>query len=196
MHDEDNAIGFNVSNTAGDSWVCYGDKRALDEVDADNLKHCVSAVQASADEIFAAYKTKKVPSPSSYAAWTIVPTLQSARATDQTLATLFSFQAGKRVDIKKRRVWNFTDSWWFLTTAFEIKTSGYWNYPITIDGPGLSSIIPWTAIAVVVLKSSFRVFYQLSSGDISQGRAWEQVVERIRSVRRSCGSSFYSPCLN
>ena len=66
MHDEDCAIGLSVRNPGGEWWTCYGDKRALDEVAADNLKRCVAAVQASANEIYAAYTSKTIPSPSNY----------------------------------------------------------------------------------------------------------------------------------
>ena len=85
MHDEDCAIGLSVRNPGGEWWTCYGDKRALDEVAADNLKRCVAAVQASADEIYTAYTSKTIPSSSNYKAWTIAPTssLRSARKTSR-----------------------------------------------------------------------------------------------------------------
>ena len=167
MHDEDCAIGFQVSNPAGGSWYCYGDKRALDKEDADNLKRCVAAVQASADEIYIAYSTKKAPSPSSYAAWNIAPTLNSALSTSQQLATLFTFKSERRKDIKKRRVWSFKTDWWFWSTALECKTSGYWNYPIVLDG--MHTITPWSDISVVTSRLwSLRVFYQMPDGAIVQ----------------------------
>ena len=167
MHDEDCAIGFRVSNPAGESWDCYGDKRALDKADAENLKRCVEAVQASADEIYTAYSTKKAPSPSAYAAWEIAPTLESARSTSQLLAKLFTFESERRQDIKKRRVWDFKTNWWFPTTAAECKISGYWNYPITLDG--IHTIILWSGISVVTSRLwSLRVFYQMPGGAIVQ----------------------------
>ena len=44
MHDGDNAIGISVKNPGGESWMLYGDKRALDYVDEDNKKRSVTAV--------------------------------------------------------------------------------------------------------------------------------------------------------
>jgi hypothetical protein len=167
MHDEDSAIGLQVSNPAGESWQCYGDKRALDQESAENLKRCVAAVQASADEIYTAYSTGTAPSSSDYAAWKIAPTLDSARSTNQQLATLFTFDSGRRKGIKTRRVWEFTTNWWYWSTLAECKLSGYWNYPITLDGP--QSIIRWSGISVVTPReSSLRVFYQTPNWGIIQ----------------------------
>ena len=140
MHDEDNAIGLLVENPSGESWMCYGDKRALDKVAADNLKRCVAAVQASADEVYAAYTTKTVPSPDAYKAWAIAPTLESAHRL-QELAPLFKYKDAKEKDVERRKVIEdrrmreLTGNWWFATTATECKMSGWWDYPITMDGP-------------------------------------------------------------
>jgi len=167
MHDEDCAIGLQVKDPAGESWECYGDKRALDKVAAENLKRCVAAVQASADEIYTAYSTKQAPSPSTYTAWKIAPTLESARSTNQALTKLFTFDSERRQDVKKRLAWEFKTDWWFWSTAFECKTSGYWNYPITIDG--VHTIIPWSGISVVSPRDrSMQVFYQVPGGAILQ----------------------------
>ena len=167
MHDEDNAIGFNVSNPAGKGWHCLGDKRALDSPDADNLKHCVEAVQASADEIYTAYSTKKAPSPSSYAAWKIAPTLESALSTSQQLAPLFTFKLERRKDIKKRTLWEFTTDYWFWSTAAACEASGLWTYPITINSTPI--VASWSNISVVTPKPrSLRLFYQTPNGGIVQ----------------------------
>ncbi|KAF8576928.1 hypothetical protein K439DRAFT_1655174 [Ramaria rubella] len=91
MHDEDCAIGIFVENPGGERWMVFSDKRGLDTVDKDNKVRCVNAVQASADEIYTGVETKQVPAPANYRAWTFAPTLESARATTQTLATLFNF---------------------------------------------------------------------------------------------------------
>ena len=161
MHDEDNAIGFNVSNPAGKSWSCHGDKRALDHLDGDNLKHCVEAVQASADEIYTAYSTKKAPSESSYAAWELAPTLESALSTSQQLAPLFTFKLERRKDIKNRTLWEFTTNYWFWSTAAACKESGLWVHPITVA--------PWSNISVVTPRPrSLRLFYQMPGGAIVQ----------------------------
>lgn len=134
MHDEDNAIGIMVKNPAGESWMSYGDKRALDDVDTDNKDRCVDAVQASADEIYTAYTTRQAPQPADYQAWTFAPTLESANSTNQTLAPLFTFQNERRAVIENRTQWNYTNNWWHWSTVLECQTSGLWNYPMSIGG--------------------------------------------------------------
>jgi len=168
MHDEDNAIGLRVENPDGESWECYGDKRAFDREAAENLKRCVAAVQASAGEIYTAYSTRRAPLPSNYAVWRMAPTLESARSTSQALATLFTFDMGKRRDVKKRRVWEFTTSWWFWSTALECKTSGYWDYPIVLSS-ARTTAVQWSSIsAVSPTARSIQAFYQMPGGAIVQ----------------------------
>lgn len=158
MHDEDSAIGLSVQDPAGHSWVAFGDKRALDDVDAENSKRCVAAVQLSANEVYTAYKTKSVPALTSYQAWTIAPTLASARG-DQLLTTLFTLDSKRRSIIKNRKIREFKTDWWFWSTAAECKLSKWWNYPITIDGP--PKIVPGTDFAVTNPGTqSTRVYYQ------------------------------------
>ena len=134
MHDEDNAIGLDVVNPKGSSWHMYGDKRLLDKADLENRNLVIQAVQASADEIFQAWSTQQMPAPNSYQAWQYAPTLDSARATTQALATLFTFEnpPQRRLDIKKRREWQFTLDYWYSSTAIACNTSGLWKYPITL----------------------------------------------------------------
>jgi hypothetical protein len=166
MHDEDCAIGFNVANPGGESWYCYGDKRALDQEDAENLERCIQAIQASADEVYKAFTSKIAPLPVNYAAWTIAPTLESARVTTQALATLFTFTGGRRQNITNRRDWTFTTNWWFWSTAFDCKKSGRWDYPITLDGIQHTSS-RWTSICAISPQiTPLHVIYQSSSGSL------------------------------
>jgi hypothetical protein len=138
IHGEDYAIGLQVQNPAGGSWECHDNRRALYEVASENLRRCVAAVQASADEIHTSYLKKEAPS--TYAAWRIAPTLESVRSTSQALAELFTFDWEGRQDI---------------------------NHHITVDSThtiiprsGISAVIPtpW----------SLRVFYQMLDGTIFQ----------------------------
>ena len=171
MHDEDNAIGLQVSDPSGEGWKCYGDKRALDEANELNLKRCVAAVQASADEIYVAYSTGEAPAPSAYAAWKIAPTLESARSPEQELVELFTSDMKRRQDIAQRRLRKFTDEWEYVTTYVACKTSGYWHHPITISG--VHAVIPWSGVSVVSAGWwKIRVFYQTPGGAIVQSRYW------------------------
>ena len=167
MHDEDCAIGLQVSNPAGGGWKCYGDKRALDEGNAENLRRCVAAVQVSADEIYTAYSIRQAPSASTYAAWRHAPTLESARSPSQELTELFTFDLMRRHDITERRVREFTDKWQYFTTYVACEASGYWHYPITING--VRVVIPWSGISVVSPRYwPIRLFYQTPGGAIVQ----------------------------
>ncbi|KAI1077784.1 hypothetical protein F5B20DRAFT_592508 [Whalleya microplaca] len=134
MHDEDNAIGLSVRDPSGSSWTMYGDKRLLDEVDAENNQRCSKAVQTSADEVWTAWKTKSVPEIDSFGAWKIACTLESARGV-QALTPLFKFGEGppRRSDINNRRDTKFTTDYWFASTAAACLTSGLWKYPITLN---------------------------------------------------------------
>lgn len=166
MHDEDNAIGLRVQNAAGESWTVYGDKRALDWVDEENKRRCVDAVQASVDEIYTTWRTKLAPSSMQYKAWSHAPTLASARSR-QELAPLVTFAGARRKEVKGRRDWTFKVDWWFWSTALECKNSGWWNYPITLDGG--KGVLPWSAIGVAAADPHrSRVLYQRTDGHISE----------------------------
>lgn len=142
MHDEDNAIGLEVTSPQGSpSWRMFGDKRLLDTVDKTNQNQATKAVQASADEIFQAWSTKEIPTPEKYQAWQYAPTLVSARAATQELAPLFTFEEipQRRTAIEHRREWSFTLDYWYWSTIVAIVESNLWNYPITIDPPKVLS---------------------------------------------------------
>ena len=73
MHTEEAYLGLFVSNPAGERWVVYGSERALEEAARDNLQRCVAAVQASVDEVYAAFTTKDIVAQNGYKAWIIAP---------------------------------------------------------------------------------------------------------------------------
>ncbi|KAI5892260.1 uncharacterized protein SCHCODRAFT_02287368 [Schizophyllum commune H4-8] len=176
MHDEDCAIGLQVKNRAGDSWTCYGDKRALDEVAADNIHRTVAAVQASANEVYTAYKTGKVIPAEQYAAWEIAPTLESALG-PQSLAPLFRYADASqkvievRTDIKNRHNPQYaTKGWTYWSVHDAVEKSGWWNYPILQNGP--AKVVPHTGLATVALSDAAvsRVYFQNPAGDVLESR--------------------------
>ncbi|CAK7203293.1 hypothetical protein SEUCBS139899_006024 [Sporothrix eucalyptigena] len=74
MHDEDNKRGLIVVNKRGDRWAAFGDTMLFEPSNAQNFKFMQEALQASADEVYQAYVTKKVPTDvNSFAAWNIAP---------------------------------------------------------------------------------------------------------------------------
>lgn len=138
MHDEDCALGLQVTDQNNDSWTAYGDRRLLDKVDHDNLRRCMLAVQASANEVYLAWKTKKVPDPSKFKAWRIMPGKASAVATSQPLSPLFLLGPSgtyddlqRRANIDDRRTWKHTTDWWAATTWNLLKNNKRWDYPMT-----------------------------------------------------------------
>lgn len=80
--------------------MAYGDKRALDGVDGDNIERCAKAVQISADEVYRAHLLGQVPT-DAFKALDEVPTLESARDT-QELKPLITFDNTRR-DIEDRK---------------------------------------------------------------------------------------------
>lgn len=62
MHNEDGWNGLTVRNGAGVEWVAFGDTRLLDSVSAKNRAQVVQAVQASVDDVWAAFNGRMVPS--------------------------------------------------------------------------------------------------------------------------------------
>jgi hypothetical protein len=134
MHDEDNAIGLRVQNPIGDSFIAYGDKRLLDRENHKNLNLTIQAVQASADEVFAAWESKTVISFDNFTAWEFAPTLASARGA-QELAPLFLSGKGppRRDTLANRREWKYTTYYTFGGTLFKIGLGKLWNYPIKLD---------------------------------------------------------------
>ena len=157
MHDEDNAIGLQVSNPSGCTWHCYGDERLLSPVGKDNLDMCHAALCASVKEIYDAYCCCRQEKPeecgkekepeallnpakeeeeeeefTGYAAWAFAPILSAVRQPqNQTLKPLFVLKAGqikRRADIADRRDQRYTTHFWYSSTVVECYDSGLWDW--------------------------------------------------------------------
>lgn len=91
MHDEDGAKGLHVLTSGPNirQWKMYGDKNFLDKENEDNRNYCQLAVQASADEVFKAWKDKSYIKERK--ALEYLPTIESAFST-QNHAPLWSIQ--------------------------------------------------------------------------------------------------------
>ena len=61
MHDQDSKIGLNVHNAVGLKWTAYGDGQLLMKENFVNMIQAKAAVQASADEIWAAFSAPSSP---------------------------------------------------------------------------------------------------------------------------------------
>ena len=130
MHDEDNAIGLNVSTRKGKHFKAFGDKRLLSPANAENLAECKLALEASSAEIYNAWHSKTLPQ--EFSAWDYAPTLESALNVEaQQLKPLFvdGKDVPRRSDISNRRDTTMTTSYAFVTTAVKCSSSGRWDYP-------------------------------------------------------------------
>jgi hypothetical protein len=83
MHDEDNKKGLLVrSPNRSDTWKVLGDGHLLDSENHDALEQATKALQASADEVYEAWKNGTIPQDKDFKPWFYAPTLESANGID------------------------------------------------------------------------------------------------------------------
>ncbi|UWF50218.1 phospholipase [Pseudomonas sp. N3-W] len=124
MHDEDSKFGLKVRNGNGDQWRAYGDKRYFDSGDSVNRVHVKQAVQDSADEIFTAYLSGTLPSPTTYAALKRLPDLQAVLNLANNFSPLFRVEGSKvlrRKDVNNLNDTATVDDWWGWSTYLLLK---------------------------------------------------------------------------
>ncbi|WP_166220531.1 phospholipase [Pseudomonas atagonensis] len=124
MHDEDSKFGLKVRNARDDQWRAYGDKRYFEASDADNRQQVTEAVQASADEVFAAYLSGTVPTPSTFAALQRTPDLTAVLNLANNFSPLFRLEGSKvlrRKDVNNLNDTATVDDWWGWSTYLLLK---------------------------------------------------------------------------
>lgn len=124
MHDEDSRFGLKVRNAQGEQWRAYGDKRYFESSDADNRRLVNQAVQASADEVFAAYLSGNVPAPTTFAALQRLPDLTAVQDSGNNFSPLFRVEGGKvlrRKDVNNLNDSATVDDWWGWSTYLLLK---------------------------------------------------------------------------
>ncbi|RHZ46473.1 uncharacterized protein CDV56_103736 [Aspergillus thermomutatus] len=131
MHDEDNAIGLQVSNPHGETWTAYGDKKLLTGDDAENQKRCHQALMASADEVYDAWTSRKPTPIGLFKAWNHAPTLQSAQA-KQEHEPLFNPKAQVRTPFEDRRSTNYTSVFNWVGLYMKFRESPVFKEPIRL----------------------------------------------------------------
>ena len=116
MHDEDNALGLWVRNKRGEQWKAYGDNKLYEKGNEKNKTLMKECLQASADEIYTAFQTRKVPNVDDFAAWKIAPTSLGPGNHNP----LFDEQGHYRspYDDPKSNTYKDPESWW-KTNPFE-----------------------------------------------------------------------------
>lgn len=135
MHDEDSMWGLYIYNRRGDTWIAYGDKKFGDSYNATNAALVMDAVQASIDEVYAAFTTGTFPDrPDQYAALKITPHIEAFQEprhpgnfaaffiVDDTGAVLARNDYGKLDDYRWNANWTVPGTlvrqmWWAHKTA-------------------------------------------------------------------------------
>lgn len=126
MHEEDSELGLTVTNHAGDTWVAYGDSYFFDARNKQNRMILLKAMQASADEVFYAYKYGTIPEDK---VAPLMPDLNKVN-TNANTAPLFYWDPRKQVMMRRVQVNNpynyeWTDKWYGWETLSElVKTKG------------------------------------------------------------------------
>jgi hypothetical protein len=143
MHDEESKYGVRVSSAEGGIWRAYGDKRYFDTVNIENKAMVDRAVQASATEIYDAFRLGEAPAdPEKYAALRFVPDLKQAQDYRnnplQNFAAMFIWNGDKvgRRDLINRLdqyTWDFF--WTTGGTVFDLKTDYHPNNPAGFIAP-------------------------------------------------------------
>jgi hypothetical protein len=132
MHDEDNSLGLWVRNKRGETWKAYGDKKLFEKVNEKNKLMMKECLQASVDEVYKAFETKKVPSVDTFAAWNIAPTGLG----DGNHSPLFRPDGQYRAEIENPKCTTYKDpkSWvklkfWegYKTLAWDMSQSDYFK---------------------------------------------------------------------
>ncbi|MFJ4196762.1 phospholipase [Pseudomonas sp. NPDC089534] len=124
MHDEDSRFGLKVRNGRGEQWRAFGDKRYFEAADNDNRQQVNQAVQASADEVFAAYASGSVPAASGFAALQRLPDLTAVLDLKNNFSPLFRLENGKvlrRKDVNNLNDTATVDDWWGWSTYLLLK---------------------------------------------------------------------------
>lgn len=125
MHAEENSQGLHVHNGRGDRWVAYGDKSYFKDATETHRNHIVEAMQASADQVFAAYQQgisqvddnigDLIPYPDEVADQANVD-ISPLFYWDNASKTLY-----RRNDMSNINDRHWTSSWWGWSTLAELK---------------------------------------------------------------------------
>jgi hypothetical protein len=113
MHVEDNKQGLVISNRRGDTWKAYGDSYYADERNQKNRALLQEAMQTSADEIYAAFATGKLPTEDKV--HDLIPDLEKLSRPDEqhvNLSPLFYWDKDKKVALRRNSLTDVHDYTW------------------------------------------------------------------------------------
>ena len=127
MHDEDSENGLHVVNKQKDSWIAYGDKKLYATENAENSDLCVKALQASVDEVWAAFCSEpRGPFQAPFAALDLVPDLDAIAKTTRNSSPLFKVESGTlllRADFSDRYSTEYVSKFDPVVTLSKLKLS-------------------------------------------------------------------------
>lgn len=125
MHAEENSQGLHVHNARGDRWTAYGDKSYFKDATETHKNHVIEAMQASADQVFAAYQQGTssvednmidlIPYPDEVADKGNID-ISPLFYWDNATKTLY-----RRSDMSNVFDRHWTNSWWGWSTLAELK---------------------------------------------------------------------------
>lgn len=124
MHDEENQHGLHVHNQRGQHWIAYGDRFYFSEQNKLNRLHLQEMMQASADQIYAAYRNGEAPDDDTM---NLIPEPDHVNnMLGDDIAPLFYWDE-KNQQLFRRESTTDVDShfwtlnWWGWTTLLELK---------------------------------------------------------------------------
>lgn len=124
MHNEENMHGLHVHNQQGKQWVAYGDRAFLNPDSAEHRRILQEVLQASADQVFAAYKTGTIPQDdiNQY----LPEPDEIAKAGVHDISPMFIWDKKqkrllRRVNLNDPYDRHWTSNWWGWTTLYELR---------------------------------------------------------------------------
>ena len=129
QHDEECHYGLNVSNSKGEQWVAYGDEKYLDSANAENRARAAATVQASVDEVVAAFENGSFqPDSSNFAAAEMVPSEVDEKT---SLSPMFKWNVTEKMLYRRKDINDLRETeyikqayiggWSSVTTLIELE---------------------------------------------------------------------------
>ena len=124
MHNEDNKLGITVKNKRGAEYTCWGDKQMFEEANKQNKENMRQGLQASVDEVYQAFESKKVKRPEEgYRPWNYAPEEVVA---SKTHSPLFIEYTPSRLEFWKWGV-KVRDPFWDTSATKYVEVGGSAN---------------------------------------------------------------------
>jgi len=126
MHEEENASSLHVHNRNGDHWLAYGDKSYFNQKNDTHREILDKTLQASADQVFAAYITGS-PSHEIDTVYNLIPQADEVENMGHyDISPLFYWDTHSQNLMRRSEISNpydrhWTANWWGWTTLIELQ---------------------------------------------------------------------------